>query len=442
MELQKRQEQDFGKGDIIMKLVNNRVKRALSLALCLAMLPVLPAYGADNREKISSIKLTVTCETKPEAGKEIGTVSVAISDGRVEVTEPAHFVDTDEDVWIRGEIPTIQVELSVKEPAKYRFTSSTKVTASGARSEVHSKRVLDSGDGLRVELRLPKVAGDLEETVDFYWDGRRARWSDVDGADKYEVRLYRGNTLVTTITTTGTGYNFYPHMNRAGEYTFRVRGLSSSDGEKGPWSERSDEFYLSSGDVYTGATPGDDSSNGPGSTGTPGNPGNSGGPGSGSTNWNAGWNQDQQGWFYRQADGNPVRSNWIYVDNNWFYLGADGYMCTGWIYVDNNWFYLNPVSDGTKGAMKTGAVCVDGRWYYLNPVSDGTRGAVKTGWVWIDNQLYYMDPSEGQPGGAMKTGYHRIDGGLYYLDPGSGILWRGRNIPDGRWADENGRIWE
>ena len=85
---------------------------------------------------------------------------------------------------------------------------------------------------------------------------------------------------------------------------------------------------------------------------------------------------------------------------------------------------------------------MDGRWYYLNPVSDGTRGAVKTGWVWIDNQLYYMDPSEGQPGGAMKTGYHRIDGGLYYLDPGSGILWRGRNIPDGRWADENGRIWE
>ena len=89
MELQKRQEQDFGKGDIIMKLVNNRVKRALSLALCLAMLPVLPAYGADNREKISSIKLTVTCETKPEAGKEIGTVSVSISEGRVEVTEPA-----------------------------------------------------------------------------------------------------------------------------------------------------------------------------------------------------------------------------------------------------------------------------------------------------------------------------------------------------------------
>ena len=157
--------------------------------MCLAMLPVLPVYGADNREKITSIKLTVTCETKPEAGKEIGPVSVAISDDRVEVTEPAHFVDTDEDVWIRGEIPTIQVELSVKESSKYRFTSSTKVTASGARSEVHSKRVLNSGDGLRVELRLPKVAGDLEETVDFYWDGRRARWSDVDGADKYEVRL-------------------------------------------------------------------------------------------------------------------------------------------------------------------------------------------------------------------------------------------------------------
>ncbi|RKI12724.1 hypothetical protein D7V81_11620, partial [bacterium 1XD21-70] len=355
-----------------MKPLQKNFQKAVLLAACLALLPAaaLPAYGADSREKISSVKLTVSYDEKPEAGKTVGTVAVRVSDDRLEVIEPAQYYDTDDDVWIRGEVPVIRLELAVKDSSGYRFTSSTKVSSSGGRSEVKSKKLLDGGDALRVELKLPKVTGPLDETEEYYWDGRRARWSEVEGADQYEVKLYRGNSLVTTVTSTGTSYYLYPYMNRAGEYTFRVRALSSVDGAKGSWSDKSEEFYLSSADVYPGSTP------------VPGGGNPSGGPGNSRP---AGWIQDQSRWSYRQTDGSLVHDSWLFVDNNWFYFGNDSIMRTGWIFVDDHWFYLNPVSDGTRGAMKTGWVFADNRWFYLNPVSDGTRGAMKTGWLPTEN---------------------------------------------------------
>lgn len=409
------------------------IRRIEAIILCLAFcqlalcqLFVLPAFGADNREKVKSVKLVVSVEEKPEVGKAIGTVKVSVSDDKIEILEPARYIDTDDEVWVRGEVPVVRMELAVKENTKYRFTSSTKVTSSGGRSEVKAKKVLDGGDVLRVELRFPKVTGPLEEPEDYYWDGRRARWAEVEDADKYEVRLYRGNSQVTTVTANSTSYYFYPYMNRGGEYTFRVRALNSTDGAKGGWTDKSEEFYLSSGDVYQGASPEQGSGNG-----------NNAGPG---TQKQVGWNQDTSGWTYRQANGSLAQNTWLYVDNNWFYLGSGGYMKTGWLYVDNNWFYLNPISDGTRGAMKTGWVLVDNCWYYLNPVSDGTRGAMKTGWVLTDSHWYYLDPVSGGPLGSRKTGYQNIGGKRYYLDDHTGILWTERNVPDGRWADKDGVI--
>ena len=395
---------------------------ALTLAASI-LLPglCLPSFGA-SRERITSVKLTVACSQKPEAGQDIGTVTVTPSGSRVKVSEPAVYDETDDpDVWTRGETPLIKVTLAVADADKDMFTSSTKVTVSGFHSEIKSKRVRDNGDSLYVESRLRKVAGDLEEVEDWYWDGRVARWSEVDAADKYEVRLYRGNTQVTTVTTSQHRYDFYPYMERSGDYTFRVRGLDSSGGEQGPWTEKSEEYYMNASDVYKGS----------GSTGSStGSPGQNG----------RGWVQDSHGWRYYASNGRPVQSSWLYVDDNWFHLAANGYMDTGWLYVDNNWFYLNPVSDGTRGAMKTGWLFVDNNWFYLNPVSDGTRGAMKTGWLNLASGWRYLNPVSDGTRGAMKTGYQLIDARWYFLDTSSGLLWMNRATPNGRWADASGSI--
>ncbi len=377
----------------------------------------LPSYGA-TREKITSVKLTVACSQKPEAGKDIGTVTVTPSGTKVTVSEPAVYDETDDpDIWTRGETPLIKVTLAAADADKDMFTTSTKVTVSGFHSEVKTKRVRDNGDSLYVEIRLRKVAGDLEEVEDWYWDGRIARWSEVDAADKYEIRLYRGNTLVTTVTTVQRRYDFYPYMDRSGDYSFRVRGLDTSGGEQGPWTEKSEEYYMNASDVYKGS----------GGTSVSGQNGR-------------GWVQDSRGWRYYSSNNRPVQSSWIYVDNNWFHLAADSYMDTGWIYVDDNWFYLNPVSDGTRGAMKTGPIFVDNNWFYLNPVSDGTRGAMKTGWIRLSDGWRYLNPVSDGTRGAMKTGYQLIDGRWYFLDISSGLLWTDRSTPNGRWADASGAV--
>lgn len=368
---------------------------AVLIPLCLVLALCLPANAAPKKETITSLKLTVTCDPKPEAGQDTGNVTVTVSDERVEISEPAAYYDPEDSVWIRGEIPMIQLELSVREPEKYRFTSSTKVTPSGSGSQLKSKKTQDSGSSLLVQLKLKKVTGPLGEVDDYYWEGTEAEWEEVLDADRYEVRLYRGSSLVTTVTTGSNHYNFYPFMSKAGEYMFKVRGICTSDSKKGPWTDKSEECSIAENYVYTG--------NVPGSTG------------SGPSPSQAGWVQDQNGWVYRMSDGGLARSTWLYVDNNWFYLDYNSYMRTGFIYVDNNWFYLNPVSDGTKGAMKTGWLNLGGTYYYLNPISDGTRG-------------------------ARKTGYQNIDGKWYFFDLNTGALWMNRTVPNGKWADANGVI--
>lgn len=390
--------------------MRKEVKKVLvsALAVLTALSMSLPAYAADDREKISTIKLVVDCGEEPEAGDTVGSVSVSISTGsnKCHISEEPEYYDTNDDEWERGEIPVIRLELEAEDD--YKFTSSTSVKVSGFHSDLKSKKVLNSGDGLRVDIKLRKVSGDLDEADDLEWESRTATWDKVDGADKYEVKLYRNSNAVTTITTAKTSFNFYPYMTRSGDYTFKVRAISSSDSEKSDWSDESDEYYLAASEVYTGATPSTNDYTGSTSSGS------ASGSSPAASSQNPGWVQDSLGWTFWQ-NGQALQNTWLYVDNNWFYMGSNYYMMTGWIYVDNNWFYLNPVSDGTKGAMKYGLQNIDGVIYYLNPVSDGTRG-------------------------AMKTGYQTIDGQNYYFDTTNGSMWMNRTVPNGQWADSQGVI--
>lgn len=380
------------------------VKRLLvsALAAVTVLSMTVPSYAADDRKKIETVKLVVNCGEEPEAGDTVGSVDVKVSTGKCTISENPEYYDTNDDEWERGEIPVIRLELEADDD--YKFTSSTKVKVSGFHSDLKSKKVLDSGDGLRVDIKLRKVGGDLETAEDLEWDGRHAEWDDVDDADKYEVKLYRNGSSVTTITTSKNSFNFYPYMTRSGDYTFKVRAISNSDNEKSDWSDESEEYYMTASEVYTGTPPTSNDYTG-GSTSTGSSP---------ASTQNPGWVQDNLGWTFWQ-NGQALKNTWLYVDNNWFYMGNNYYMMTGWIYVDNNWFYLNPVSDGTKGAMKTGLQSINGVLYYLNPVSDGTRG-------------------------AMKTGYQTIDGKNYYFDTSNGSMWMNRTVPNGKWADSQGVI--
>ncbi len=147
------------------------------------------------------------------------------------------YHNTNDDEWERGETPVIRIELELIGDAadKYRFSLYLfqvffPYQATGANSNLHPGWTAE--EGLRVEVKQRKVSGELEVPDELEWDGRNATWETIDDADKYEVKLYRNGSSVTTVTTSNERYNFYPYMTKAGDYSFKVRAISNSDGEK------------------------------------------------------------------------------------------------------------------------------------------------------------------------------------------------------------------
>lgn len=350
----------------------------------------IPAFAAT---KISNVKITLSGD-EPQAGGAMGSAEVKIPDAAYYTVDDSFYTNEGDDEWERGATPVYRVELEAKDGYYFSSMSKSNISISGMHGTYKTSKVLDGGSGIRIDIKLRKVSGDLSDIDDFYWDGRIAKWDEVDDADKYEVKLYRGTRTVTTVTTSNNQYNFYPYMTSSGDYSFKVRAVSNSDGEKSSWTDQSEEYYMNSSNVYTGAAPGTG-----GTTGTIG----------------GGWLQNQYGWYYTLSNNTIVKSNWLFVDNNWFYFDANGYMMTGLQAIDGRIFYLNPVSDGTRGAMLTGVQIVNGLFYYFNPISDGTRG-------------------------AMLTGFQTINNNVYYFDTNSGSLWANTVAPNGKWIDAAGVI--
>lgn len=111
------------------------------------------------------------------------------------------------------------------------------------------------------------------------------------------------------------------------------------------------------------------------------------------------WNQDENGWKLRYADGTfaagfmgtDANGNayeqvaWEMVNGAWYPFGANGYVKSGLVYdvALAGTFYVD-INTG----MKTGWQQVDGVWHYFNTVSDGKRGIMLTNTT-IDG--YYID---------------------------------------------------
>ena len=365
---------------------NRKRIAVLSMAAVMALGMSVTALAKDDTKEVKG-RLEIRFDgEEPEAGDTMDipgyTVSHYPEGVRHEVTD--EYFDNEEDEFQRGTEPVICLEFESEDDYDFDGFTKSDVKVSGMHTELKKVKKEDDDTTLIVYIEMREISGDMEEPDEAEWSGHKATWSRVDDADQYEVKLYRNDNLVTTVTTSNDYYEFYSYMTKTGDYSFKVRAIHSKDNEKSEWVE-SDELDLDSDEIYTTG----------GGTGT-------------------GWVQDAKGWWYRNPDGSSVVNAWLFVDNNWFHFNRNGYMETDWQFIDNRWFYLNPVSDGTRGAMKTGWQQINGVWYYLNPVSDGTRG-------------------------AMMTGYQTIDGKTYYFD-NSGAMWANRTAPNGRYLDGSGAM--
>lgn len=71
-----------------------------------------------------------------------------------------------------------------------------------------------------------------------------------------------------------------------------------------------------------------------------------------------GWNKNNTGWWWENADGSYPAAEWLQTGNTWYHFDGNGYMQTGWVKVGTTWYYMN-----SDGAMQTNTY-IDG--CYLN----------------------------------------------------------------------------
>lgn len=106
--------------------------------------------------------------------------------------------------------------------------------------------------------------------------------------------------------------------------------------------------------------------------------------------------QPNDTWKLFTENGQPVSSQWAYVDGKTYLTDMYGTMQTGWKKVNGYWYYFNSV-----GAMQTGWLLKDGKYYFLN-----TDGTMAYGWVNSLGNWYYLD----QVTGVMATNTYTPDG--------------------------------
>lgn len=357
---------------------------------------------------IDSVSLDISSEIVP--GDDNNDVDVSTDSSRYDVDDVEVTNEPSSD-WDEGDEPKIRVTLAAENDYYFKSSfSKSDVDLSGDDAEVTS--VSRSRDELRISIRLAELEdedydGDYDLDVSgLEWDDYdgTAYWDDAEDAKKYEVRLYRNGSSITSVkTTSDTDYDFSDEFTRSGDYYFRVRAVRNSS-NKGTWEE-SDELSVTSSEAREiRENGGSSSSSGPSGSGGPGV--SSGGPGGASNSGAWLWDSNVGRWWYCNADKTYPVSKWQYIGNSWFYFDAQGYMVTGWQFINNSWYYMD-----SNGYMLTGWQFINGRWYYLhNP-----NGNMITGWVLTNGLWYYCDAS-----GAMLTNTYTPDG--YYVD-GSGV-WR------------------
>lgn len=316
---------------------------AVSAIFCLAM--AFPAMA----DTISSISMRI--ESNIEAGDDDSDVNVTTDSSKYSV-EKVNVTNTPSRGWDEGDRPKLTIWIYAEGGNTFSSNfSKSDVSIKGDGGTVNF--VSRHKDYITVNVTLDKLgSSDNDYDLDvsgLEWDSDtgEASWDEANDAKKYEVRLYRDDKSVTTVTTSSSSYDFSGYFTKKGSYTFQVRGVYNSS-NKGSWEE-SDELDVTSREAS------DIKENGRGNYTSSGDS-VSGNGGPGDTNKSSGaWLKDNTGWWYCNADRSYPVSQWQYINNYWYFFNDKGYMVTGWVQWKGVWYYCSE-----SGAMLTNTTTPDG----------------------------------------------------------------------------------
>ena len=330
----------------------NRLRRAAAFTLAAVLFAGMqaPAYASD----ISRITLELSGET-PRPGREVGEIEAA------EPGDALYWVDSSEYInestnWSAGELPVVRIEVRADEDDRFTVSRESDIKFKGMGASL-MRAEITFDDEMTVYAQLPVVSSDgvdynLNYDGSLSWDDKTATWKAADGADKYEVQLALGDTVIHTVKTSQTSYSFLGMMGTPGNYYFRVRRLSGN--YAGEWSDWSRAYSVRA--PLTGQSSGAGLNSSAPANGAQG-PVTLEGSISPASSVTPGWVQDNTGWWYRKADGGYVANDWLLDNGKWYLFDSRGYMLTGWQKHGGIDYYL-----GSDGAMYANGYTPDG-WY-------------------------------------------------------------------------------
>lgn len=393
-------------------------KTGIVLALVMGM-SWTAAFAAFGDETIKSVTIAVTSSV--ELGSS-GSVSATADSSKYHVVS-CEFTNG-KDQWKAGEIPRITIELAAEDDYYFGSISSSGVHLRGA--DYVSSKKSDAKRSLTITAKLKGVKGTLGQVEEAYWVETplgKARWSKVDGASSYEVKLFCDENMVYHVSrTSSASYDFFPYMTEEGGYYFKVRAVAKSESEAdylkaGGWTE-SDSQDINRKDAQ--AADKRATSQGKGS------PGVNVKDGTGPNSQAPGWAQDRSGWWYKNPDGTYPVGSWQLIGDKWYLFDVNGYMLTGWQWKNDREYYLT-----TNGDMVTGWFQYNRIWYYLDP----EMGKLTGQWLQQGDDWFYLNPD-----GSMAVGWLLTQGSWYYLDPSNGRMVRDKTVdqyyvnPQGIWV--------
>ena len=399
-------------------------KKLLAVVCCLfVFLMAVPAYAASS-DVIQKVRLRVDVKiedgdstfglTTGYFGDEEADVMVP-SDARYDIEDAVWTKEPSGGEWELGATPKIKVTLTAMDDYYFSGTyGSSKISVEGAEFVSASRKDRDT---LVVNFTLKTVGGQLDDPYDAYWSETTrglARWEKVDHAASYEVRVYRGSSLIKTISNLkGNSVNCYPYMTQKGTYSFRVRAIASESTrnvKNSGWSE-SDDLEIAANQIYTGAAPSE-------LTNTDGT--------NLADNNQVGWILSYNEWYFKYPDGTLAKNTALEIKGDIYRFNGEGKMVTGWQNVDNQTYYYH--EDGKM--QREGWLRLNDVWYAFR-----ADGAMVTGWCEYNGNRYYLGGN-----GAMYEGWNQIGDDWYYFTPGEGRVVTNTYINDVFYVNENG-VW-
>lgn len=347
----------------------NLMKRALVLGIMTSAMFSITAFADITK----SVTISFT-EGKEDPGT-IHSAEPKVS-GNAEIVNWEASLPYEE--WKAGKKVTFTIDLDGRKGYTLSRTK-TDVRVSGKNAELASKSV-DSGDmTLRVNY-WPSMQ--LAAPTNIYFEDEfKAVWDKVEGAKKYEVKVYADGKTKKTVSVTKNEIDLSEFATDGSEITFDVRAVPKDDKESkylkaSDWTDADDSTTASS----------DNSSYGKFS-------------GSG------------QNMTFRDDNNNTV-AGWQVINGNWYFFNPNNNnkaIADAWAQIDNQWYYFNEY-----GILQSGWLLNGGQWYFLNPAHDGTFGRMMTGWIQVGpgSPRYLLNAGENPnlPYGAMYSNTTTPDG--------------------------------